>query len=83
MRARQRIEDRIGRIDAELDLGLEPSSIERVGGGSINRTLRCASRAGPVLLKLNAPDRREMLQTEAGAREVEDLLGRIEYGAIS
>ena len=25
----------------------------------------------------------EMLQTEAGAREVEDLLGRIEYGAIS
>ena len=65
MRARQRIEDRIGRIDAELDLGLEPSSIERVGGGSINRTLRCASRAGPVLLKLNAPDRREMLQTEA------------------
>jgi len=25
----------------------------------------------------------EMLQTEAGAREVEDLLGRIEYGVIS
>ncbi len=25
----------------------------------------------------------EMLHTEAGTREVEDLLGRIEYGVIS
>lgn len=54
----------IERIDAAADLGLAAATLAPLGGG-INDALRCDSRAGPVVLKLNAADRVEMFRAEA------------------